>query len=199
MSPEELDVFRGKYANHIEAALRKRELDQPSSCSSKESDESPRLSRTRVSPLARSLYIAANEPISAARIVPMILKKVMALTTEADYGDPASVGGESDLSDIEEGSEDGLTDITVPSEVSETVKGLKGRNGEDLLVVAFTVICNDGLAGIANSISADSIATDGDVDHTRPVVENDSVTQNIRLPWQRTTAPWLSCLCLYIL
>ncbi|KAL8976742.1 MAG: hypothetical protein Q9205_007316, partial [Flavoplaca limonia] len=199
MSPEELDIYREKYANHIEAALRKRELDRPSACSSKESDENPRLSRTRVSPLARSLYIAANEPISAARIVPMILEKVMALTKEADYGDPASVGGESDLSDIEEESEDGLTDITVPSEVSETVTGLKARNGEDFFVVAMTVICIDGLAGIANFISADSIATDGDFDHTIPMMENDSVPQDIRLPLQRTTAPWLSCLCLYIL
>ncbi|KAL9628942.1 MAG: hypothetical protein Q9204_005564 [Flavoplaca sp. TL-2023a] len=199
MSPEELDIYREKYANHIEAALRKRELDQPSACSSKESDESPRLSRTRVAPLARSLYIAANEPISAARIVPMVLKKVMALTSEADYEDPASVDVESDLSDIEEGSEDGLTDITVPSEVSETVKGLKARNGEDLFVVALTVIRNDGLAGIANSISAGSIATDEDFVHMRSVVEKDSVTQDILLPWQRTTAPWLSYFSLYIL
>ncbi|KAL9011877.1 MAG: hypothetical protein Q9180_009144, partial [Flavoplaca navasiana] len=128
MSPEELDIYREKYASHIDAALRKRELDQPSSCLSKEPVATSRFSRTRVSPLARSLYIAANEPISAARIVPMILKKIMALTSEADYGDPTSMDGDSDLSDIEEGSEDGLTDITVPSELPETVKGLKARN-----------------------------------------------------------------------
>ncbi|KAI4268320.1 MAG: hypothetical protein LQ337_007911 [Flavoplaca oasis] len=201
MSPEELDVYREKYANHIHAALRKRELDQPSSCLSKESDENPRLSRTRVSPLARSLYIAANEPISAARILPMILKKVMALTSEADYGDPASMDGESDLSDIKEESEDALTDITVPSEVLETVSGFKAYKGEDLFEVAITLIHKDVLTDIANSDCANSIAAKADVDDANvgSAIKGNSMQENIRLPWQRTTAPWLSCLCLYIL
>ncbi|KAL8748760.1 MAG: hypothetical protein Q9199_008072 [Rusavskia elegans] len=122
MSPEDLDVYRKKYATYIEAALQKRDLDPPSSSSMEDSHDSLRFSRTKVSSLARSLYIAANEPNSAARIVSMILRKVMALTSEADYGDAASEDGDSELSNIEEGSEDNLTDITEPSEVSETHK-----------------------------------------------------------------------------
>ncbi|KAI4265118.1 MAG: hypothetical protein L6R38_009643, partial [Xanthoria sp. 2 TBL-2021] len=167
MSPEDLDVYRKKYATYIEAALQKRDLDQPSSSSMEDSHDSLRFSMTKVSSLARSLYISANEPISAARIVSMILRKVMALTSEADYGDAASEDGDSELSNIEEGSEDNLTDITEPSEVSETMKGVKGQShSEYCFSIEVARIRKDVLTGIAGSNTTNSITPEQIPDNT---------------------------------
>ncbi|KAL8922452.1 MAG: hypothetical protein Q9208_005174 [Pyrenodesmia sp. 3 TL-2023] len=73
MVPGELNHYRALYTRHVEAALR--DLG------------SPYTSQTKISGLARSLYIAANEPGSLPSNVNMILEKTMRLTKNEEFED----------------------------------------------------------------------------------------------------------------
>lgn len=90
MSPAELQHSRTAYAKFIEAALDEDAARSPT-LTRAESDQqaSQRLhySRTKVSSLARCLYISANEHLSLPINVALILKKVTHLTAGAKYGD----------------------------------------------------------------------------------------------------------------
>ena len=98
--PEELKRCRELYTQSIETALRNHDQSSPTS------SKSDGYSRTKLSGLARSLYIAANEPISMTYNISMIMDRITSLTSPADFGDSA-MRHDSGLGDIDEGSEDG--------------------------------------------------------------------------------------------
>ncbi|KAL8851982.1 MAG: hypothetical protein Q9221_003087 [Calogaya cf. arnoldii] len=120
MTPAELDIYREKYARFIEAAVRDQEIEQ--SCSEPVSDgiqQTPRFSRTRVSALARCLYIAANEPFSIPYNIPMLMEKIMRLTSDDDCVPPPATD-EDGSSGMEEESKDYSTDTSSLSHESDT-------------------------------------------------------------------------------
>ena len=81
MTPIELDRFRSFYAQSIEAALNEQDPERPKF--------GPRTfgSTTRLSALARCLYVAANEPLSMTYNVSMIMEKIMVITSDENFGD----------------------------------------------------------------------------------------------------------------
>ncbi|KAL9029920.1 MAG: hypothetical protein Q9196_001893 [Gyalolechia fulgens] len=81
MLPAELEHYRNIYAHSIEAALRKSNIQVPLPAHQNGSLSS----RTKISSLARSLYISANEPISLPYNVAMIFDKIVDLTSGEDY------------------------------------------------------------------------------------------------------------------
>ncbi|KAL8922457.1 MAG: hypothetical protein Q9208_005179 [Pyrenodesmia sp. 3 TL-2023] len=136
MGPEELDRCRAMYARSVKKALATRARRAPSTSLMHESgtpSPHPHPSRTKVSCLARCLYLAAHEPMSRLSIMYMLLHKIIDLTSdfheESEYsedssGSDTSSHGDSDLlsrthnkyavldkilgfpSDVDEGSED---------------------------------------------------------------------------------------------
>lgn len=84
MIPNELDHYRAVYVQKIEDALR--------------NGGALSLARTKVSGLARSLYIAANQPDSLADNVDMILDRVIEFSQQDE---DTSVGTDSDTTTVE--------------------------------------------------------------------------------------------------
>lgn len=86
MFPNELEHYRAVYAQKVAAALHENGY--------------PNVSRTKVSGLARSLYIAANEPESLPYNVDMILAKIIDFSQQDD---DTSTGTESDTTVVDVG------------------------------------------------------------------------------------------------
>lgn len=82
MSPEELDRYRAMYARAIEKALSEQGRYSPSY-----------IPATKLSPLARSLYTAANEPQSQPDIIDMITNKIIELTRDDEFEDSGHGSG----------------------------------------------------------------------------------------------------------
>lgn len=87
MSPKELNHYRGVYAQSIEAALGEqwRSSQLATTCNDAQHDQHAKRSRTKISPLARSLYTGANEPEALHETVAMIFKKVAGLTSGENF------------------------------------------------------------------------------------------------------------------
>ncbi|KAL8762736.1 MAG: hypothetical protein Q9184_001330 [Pyrenodesmia sp. 2 TL-2023] len=132
MVPDELNYYRGLYTRHVEAALRDLGL--------------PNTSRTKVSGLARSLYIAANEPRSLPFNVNMVLEKIMRLTDIEEFEDLS--GDDTDVDDEEhknihghslggdvcttEAEKDGGRDVLQYSEDTSTASSLRSDDKSDV-------------------------------------------------------------------
>ncbi|KAL8770459.1 MAG: hypothetical protein Q9209_003885 [Squamulea sp. 1 TL-2023] len=113
MTPNDLDKYRSIYARSIEEALRTHSSQNSLSHSNSLQcgpAEQPQYSCTKLSSLARSLYIAANEPLSLPYNIPMILDKIIDLTEEEEYEDSAveiSTDARHELNHVtEEGEEE---------------------------------------------------------------------------------------------
>ncbi|KAL9599897.1 MAG: hypothetical protein Q9219_003530 [cf. Caloplaca sp. 3 TL-2023] len=92
MGPAEMERYRALYVRSIETALQQQNGQEhvPQQTTTQMTDGGcQRFSRTKVSPLARSLYIAANEPLSLESQVELIFDKITALTRGEDFTDPS--------------------------------------------------------------------------------------------------------------
>ncbi|KAL8735027.1 MAG: hypothetical protein Q9166_001152 [cf. Caloplaca sp. 2 TL-2023] len=127
MTPKELDRCREVYARSIEDALQ----DEGSRLAVSHSKfiqgglaQGGHQPATRLSSLARSLYISANEPLSLPYNVPMILGKIIDLTVDEDYENFAiKVDGDTDrgLDPIIEEVKEGLKAIQKDPDVQWSV------------------------------------------------------------------------------
>ncbi|KAL8777740.1 MAG: hypothetical protein Q9213_007732 [Squamulea squamosa] len=153
MTPKELGIYREKYAQFVEAAMREQKLEQPDPMSASERTEhTPCFSRTRVSSLARCLYIAANEPISIPYNIPMIMDKIIRLTSDKDFGPSFVRGDDPGLSGIEEESKDESTDIAKFSQyLVNTLADAEKTHGESLFVFR----CEDNQYSIPTEAAVD--------------------------------------------
>ncbi|KAL8829409.1 MAG: hypothetical protein Q9170_006184 [Blastenia crenularia] len=107
MVPSELAYYRGLYEQSVEAASREHNVKGPSSARANaqiQGGASQRRSRTKLSCLARSLYISANEPQSLPHNLEMILEKITGLTAGENFTAPAVYAGDSEDLDDENGS-----------------------------------------------------------------------------------------------
>ncbi|KAL8762734.1 MAG: hypothetical protein Q9184_001328 [Pyrenodesmia sp. 2 TL-2023] len=122
MTPQQLDQYRATYAHAVDVALRDHDLISDR-C---QSDQTLQPSMTRVSPLARSLYVAANEPVSLPYNVGLILEKITDLTAGEDFEGPSSATDndtERELhGDLDEDRDIGLSSLCNPLKAQETVE-----------------------------------------------------------------------------
>lgn len=125
MGPDELGRYRAMYARSIEKALSAQGRCSPHY-----------IPATKVSPLARSLYIAANEPMSQPHIIYMIMDKIIELTANDDFED----SGHGSASDREskcgsdatsETSIDPFTSADEEDMSAATILTSLGRGGDD--------------------------------------------------------------------
>ncbi|KAI4167131.1 MAG: hypothetical protein LQ343_007458 [Gyalolechia ehrenbergii] len=90
MTPKELDHYRAIYARAVETALHQNRSQSPID---RRQGSSLRPAVTKVSSLARSLYISANEPLSLPYSVSMIFTKISDLTAGDGLDDPSGDNG----------------------------------------------------------------------------------------------------------
>ncbi|KAL8947938.1 MAG: hypothetical protein Q9222_005828 [Ikaeria aurantiellina] len=115
MTPEELQKYRETYAQSIETTSGRTEHDSSHAGATSMSSQLHRhRSVTKLSSLARSLYIAANEPQSLWSNVTLIVNKIIDLTADDEYDDSladSSSGTHFGFNHSGRGSDAALSDI----------------------------------------------------------------------------------------
>ncbi|KAL9628753.1 MAG: hypothetical protein Q9204_005689 [Flavoplaca sp. TL-2023a] len=131
MTPHELDRFRNFYAQSIGAALNEQDPERPAS--------GPRTfgPTTRLSALARCLYVAANEPLSMTYNVSMIMEKIMTITSDEDFGDDTMFSdsgyGEGEYSSSFYETEIELRSTSLTDKAGADVASLEEEDAEESL------------------------------------------------------------------
>ena len=115
MLPQELEHCRSMYTEFV--SMVKTRQSQTESCSK---------TTSRLSPLARSLYIAGNEPMATNEIVEMIFDKITDLTNDEDQSH-SSVRSDSDT---QFGFNDRAKDDSSPSSLYSTDCGMNAVQGD---------------------------------------------------------------------
>ncbi|KAL8864249.1 MAG: hypothetical protein Q9198_009993, partial [Flavoplaca austrocitrina] len=172
MTPRELDRFRNFYAQSIEAALNEQDPERPTS--------GPRTlgSTTRLSSMARCLYVAANEPLSMTYNVSMIMEKIMTITSDEDSGDDTIF------------SDSGYGEGEFPSSFYEMEIELRSTC---LIDTAGTDVPSMEEEGIDDSSECHPVENGEDVSL------QDHFSTKTPLPWHYKPVPWTSLVLFYFL